>query len=91
MLFSLLALAIGVAAIHISDTRCRLDEITLLLINLMGLFSLFLSLLYSPWFIKLLIVAAMLVAPICAQKHHLRQVRCSSFCMVRSNCSDCST
>jgi hypothetical protein len=51
MLFSLLALAIGVSAIYIS--RKLMDEITRLLLNLIGLFSLLFSLLYSFWFIKL--------------------------------------
>jgi hypothetical protein len=55
MLFSLLALAIALSASYISHKLA--DEIARLLIKLVALFSLFLSLAASPWFIKLLIVA----------------------------------
>jgi uncharacterized membrane protein YqgA involved in biofilm formation len=58
MLFSLLALAIAISAICISQKLP--DEITRLLIKLFGLFNLFLSLVASPWFTKLLIVAVIL-------------------------------
>lgn len=83
MLFSLLALAAALSALCISR---RLDEVTSLLLNLLGLFSLLLSLVYSPWFIKLLLGAAVFVTSSCARQHDLRQTRCSSFCIARSSC-----
>ncbi|PSB05472.1 hypothetical protein C7B61_15465 [filamentous cyanobacterium CCP1] len=88
MLFSLLALAIGVSAIYIS--RKLMDEITHLLLNLIGLFSLLFSLVYSFWFIKLAIVVIVAMTPTCAQQQYLRQIRCPFFCVARLNCPDFS-
>jgi hypothetical protein len=60
MLLSLLALAAAISTLWLSR---RLDEITGLLIKLIGLFSLFVSLVYAPWLIKLFVVAAVVVEP----------------------------
>jgi hypothetical protein len=83
MLLSLLALAVALSALCISR---RLDEVTSLLFNLIGLFSLLLSLVYSPWFIKLWLGATVLATSSCAHQHNLRQTRCASFCIARSSC-----
>jgi hypothetical protein len=82
-MLSLIALASSIALINISD-RLR-DDITSLLIKLIGLFGLLLSLVYVPLLIKVLIVVAISVIP-CTQQPYLRQIRCSPFCIVRSNC-----
>ncbi|MFM7425584.1 MAG: hypothetical protein ACKO7W_11425 [Elainella sp.] len=58
MLLSLLALLVAVSSLWLSRS---LEEITGLLIKLIGLFSLLLSLVWSPWLIKLLVVTAVLV------------------------------
>lgn len=85
MLLSLLALVIAASTLCISDMLG--DEITRLLIKLIGLLSLFLSLVYSPWLIKLLIVIAIFVTPNYAQQHYLRRTRCSTLCATHSDCS----
>jgi hypothetical protein len=84
MLVSLIALAIAISALYIS--RKLSDEVTRLLIRGVGLFSLFLSLAYSAWFIKLLIVGAIAVTSGCVRRRYLRQIRCPSFCTARPNC-----
>jgi hypothetical protein len=84
MLLSLLALVIAASTLCISYMLG--DEITRLLIKLIGLFSLFLSLVYSPWLIKLLIVIAVIVTPNCAQQHYLRRTRCSTVCVTHPDC-----
>ncbi|NJR61520.1 MAG: hypothetical protein HC769_23415 [Cyanobacteria bacterium CRU_2_1] len=84
MLFSLIALAIAIATISISHRW--MDDITRLLLRLAGLFSLFLSLVYSPWLIKLLIVVAIFVTPDCTHWHSLGRIRCSPLCVARPNC-----
>lgn len=58
MLLSLLALGVAISALWLSR---GLDEVIGLSIKLIGLFSLFLSLVYSPWLIKLVITAAVFV------------------------------
>ncbi|WNZ26937.1 hypothetical protein HJG54_28840 [Leptolyngbya sp. NK1-12] len=83
MLLPLLALAIGICAVYVNQPA---DEITRLLIKLVGLVSLFLGLLYAPWSIKLLIVIAILATPICAQKRCLPQIHCPTLCIARRNC-----
>lgn len=62
MLFSFVALAIALLAFFISGKSS--DEIISLLMKLIGLFGLFLSLVYSLWLIKLLIVIALFVPAI---------------------------
>lgn len=75
MLLSLLALILALAAIPISYKLT--DDITRLLVKLVGLFSLIVSLVYSAWFIKLLILMVIFLIPAGAQKHNLRRVCCS--------------
>ncbi|KAM3095651.1 hypothetical protein ACKFKF_24340 [Phormidesmis sp. 146-12] len=82
-MLSLIALASSIVVIHISYRV--IDDITRLLIKLIGLLGLFLSLVYVPLLIKVLIVVAISVIP-CTQQPYLRQIRCSPFCIVRSNC-----
>jgi uncharacterized membrane protein YqgA involved in biofilm formation len=89
MLFSIIALAIAISAIYISQKLT--DEIMRLLIKLIGLFSLFLSLVYALWLIQLLVVVIILVAPNCAQQYYLGRINCSSFCTARSNCPSLPT
>lgn len=82
MLFSLLALTISIVSTYIS--RQFQDNITRLLITLIGLLSLLVSLVASPWFIKLLILWMIVVTPGCARSYSLEQIRCSSIWMLHS-------
>jgi hypothetical protein len=84
MLFSLLTLAIAICAIYISHQL--IDEVTSFLLKLIGLFSLFLSLVYSPWLIKLSIVVAIVLTPVCSHQYYLRRIRCPPNCISRPNC-----
>ncbi|MCU0543578.1 MAG: hypothetical protein MUE44_15605 [Oscillatoriaceae cyanobacterium Prado104] len=85
MLFWLLTLAVAVCAIYVSHEL--MDEETRFPLKLIGLFSLFLSLVYSPWLIKLSIVLAIMVTPVRDRQHYyLRRVPCSPSCIARSNC-----
>ncbi len=84
MLLSLLALAVAFVAICVSHKLA--DNITRLLMKLVGLFSLAVSLVYSAWFIKLFILATIFLTPACDRQHNLRRVRCPPVCIARSDC-----
>ena len=84
MLIAMMTLTIAIATLLIS--RSLSDEIIRLPIILVSRFCLFLSLVYAPWFIKLLILAVILVMPVCTQRYGLRQGRCSRQCIVRFQC-----
>jgi hypothetical protein len=84
MLFSLLTLALAICAIYISHQL--IDEATSFPLKLIGLFSLVLSLVYSPWLIKLSIVVAIVVTPVCTHQYYLRRIRCPPNCIARPNC-----
>ncbi len=74
MLFSFLALAIALLAFHLSYRAT--DEITALLILLAGVFSLLFSIMSSAWFIKLLLVLAIVITP-AIRSSNLQQVQSS--------------
>ncbi|MGL5062958.1 MAG: hypothetical protein ACRC62_23525 [Microcoleus sp.] len=84
MLFSLLSLAIAICAIYVS--RKLMDEGTSFPLKVIGLLSLLLSLVYSPWLIKLSIVTTIVVTPACSHQNYLRQISCPNNCIYRSNC-----
>ncbi len=83
MLVSLLALVIAISALYVS--RQLTDEIMSLVSKLIGLLGLLLSLVCSPWLIKLFILLT-IVAPDCARQNDLQQSRCSPVCITRLSC-----
>jgi chromate transport protein ChrA len=83
MLFSLLALTIAIVSTYIH--RQFRDNITRLLITLIGLFSLLVSLVVSPWFIKLLILWMVFVTPVYARPYPREQTCSSPVWILRSH------
>jgi hypothetical protein len=84
MLFSLLSLAIAISAVYLSNKL--IDEGTSFPLKVIGFLSLFLSLVYSPWLIKLSIVVAIVVTPVCTHQYYRWRIRCPPNCISRPNC-----
>ncbi|NJO73695.1 MAG: hypothetical protein HC833_08015 [Leptolyngbyaceae cyanobacterium RM1_406_9] len=62
MLITLTTLTLALSMLLIS--RAIRDEVVYLLVILISQFCLFLSLVYAPWLIKLLILVAIIVMPV---------------------------
>jgi hypothetical protein len=86
MLVSVITLIVAIALLSLS---LRLsDEVMQIVTTMIGRFCLFLSVVYAPWFIQLLIVLGILMIPVCTQCYSLRRTRCSRFCLARIHCAD---
>ncbi|MEG4810698.1 hypothetical protein QUA82_23585 [Microcoleus sp. F8-D3] len=84
MLFSLLSLAIAISAVYLSNKL--IDEGKSFPLKVIGLLSLFLSLVHSPWLIKLSIVATIVLTPVCIHQYYRWPIRCPPNCISRQNC-----
>ncbi|UIE38052.1 hypothetical protein [Leptodesmis sichuanensis] len=84
MLYSCVALLLGITTLYWS--RSIADEATRIVTGIVSRFSLFLSLVYAPWPIKMLIAIAILVFPFCTQRYNIRYGLCSHRCMIRASC-----
>ncbi len=89
MLFSFIALGIAIATFYLN--RIMVDEASHVSVALISRFCLFISLIYCPWLVKLIIVAGILLIPVCTQRFSLRHSRCSRFCIARINCPHTTT
>jgi hypothetical protein len=84
MLVAMIALTLAMATLSISSRL--IDQTLRLPVVIVSRLCLGLSLVCAPWVIKLLILVAILVMPVCTQRHGMRQGRCSRQCIVRFQC-----
>ena len=84
MVVTMTALTLSITTLAIS--RKLISGNLRMPIVIVSRFYLLLSLVYAPWLVKLLILAAILVMPVCTQRYGIRQGRCSRQCIVRSQC-----